>query len=405
MTTTRDVAIVTPWYPSRDKPFRGAFVQAMVEATAPVSSSMTVLHCDEWVAGLSEKEEAEIRAAYARLAPLGPPPSPTVGGAALRHVPVVLPRNLTYAKISLRHEKTLRAALGGRPIDAPVVHAHVGLPSGWAAMRNMRPEAKLFVTEHATFLDQVLSAQDSRDCYDAVIARCSGFFAVGEQVRAPLVEAFPHHRDRIQVIPNPISFAQTRAEPVTRLNRWLYIGSLIPRKGVVRLVAAFAACAADDPSLTLTIAGTGPLEDELTRLARTLGVADRVSLVGSLPPDEALQLMREHDLLVHLSTFETFGMTIVEALAAGMPVLVTRCGGPEESLAGVESDAGELIAVGESVDDVVSGYRRLAARLASMDVSRARDELKKRYGYDAVAAAHAELWFAEPAAAVSGREV
>jgi glycogen synthase len=402
--TADHVAVVTPWYPSLAAPFRGAFVQAMVEATAPVSSTMTVFHCDEWVAAMSAKEEARVRSAYARLLPFGQRPGTTVGGAAFHYVPVALPRGLSYAQIALRHEKTLRTALRGRPIEAPVVHAHVGLPSGWAAMRNMRSDARLFVTEHATFLDQVLSTPDSRARYDEVISRSSGFLAVGEQVRAPLVEAFPHHADRIQVIPNPISFALTRAEPVRHLKRWLYIGTLIPRKGVTRLVKGFAASAADDPELKLTIAGSGPLQDELAGLARDLGVADRVSMAGSLPPEQALQMMREHDLLVHLSTFETFGMTVVEALAAGIPVLVTRCGGPEESLSGIESDAGELIPVGEDGDDVRSAYRRLSARLPSMNIGRARAVLESRYGYEAVAEAHAGLWFPEPAAAASGRK-
>ena len=48
----RDVAVVTPWYPTRELPFRGSFVQAMVEATAPGCDRFTVYHCDPWVAAM-----------------------------------------------------------------------------------------------------------------------------------------------------------------------------------------------------------------------------------------------------------------------------------------------------------------------------------------------------------------
>lgn len=108
--------------------------------------------------------------------------------------------------------------------------------------------------------------------------------------------------------------------------------------------------------------------------------------------------MREHDLLVHPSRYETFGMTVVEAVAAGMPVLVTRCGGPEQTLAGIEDAAGELIDVEENAESISDGYQRLRDRFRQgLDLPRAQQVLAYRYGYEAVAEAHYRLWF--PAAA------
>lgn len=395
-TPVRDVAIVTPWYPTRDMPFRGAFVQAMVGATAPGCDRVTVYHGDAWVAALSDRDDELVGRAHAELLGLATAQTPTVGGANLRYVPVPIPRGRWHAAIAHRHAATLKAALGGKPIEAPVVHAHVGLPGGWAAIRNARPDARIFVTEHATFLDQVLDTPEARAMYDEVLHRADGFFAVGEAVRAPLLEAFPHHADRITFIANPIDFDVSRPEPVTDLRRWLYVGGLIPRKGVGLLLEAFATCRADDPTLTLTLVGAGELAGKLSERAAELGVAEAVTQTGAVPPDEALRLMREHDLLVHPSRFETFGVTVIEAAAAGMPVLVTRCGGPEETLAGVEESAGELIDVEDTPDGIVAGYRRLRSRFPQqVDLSLARRELAARYSYPAVAQAHHRIWFAD----------
>ncbi|MGN9777452.1 glycosyltransferase family 4 protein [Micromonospora sp. H33] len=392
----RDVAIVTPWWPTRELPFRGAFVQAMVDATAPGCDRVTVYHCDAWVARMTDRRDVEVVRANAELLPRAARTTPTVGGARMRYVPVPIPRGKWHMEIARRHDYALRAALGGAPIDAPVVHAHVGLPGGWAALRNARPDARVYVTEHATFLDSVLDTEEARDAYDEVITRSAGFFAVGEAVRGPLLEAFPHHKDKIEFIANPVAFGEGASRAVTHLRRWIYVGGLIQRKGVDLLLEAFATCRADDPTLTLTMVGAGELLGRLTERAAELGVADAVTFTGAVPPDEALRLMGEHDLLVHPSRMETFGVTVVEALAAGMPVLVTRCGGPEETLAGIEEAAGELIDVTDDPETIVAGYRRLRDRFPhGTDVARARAELAARYSYPAVAREHHRIWFPE----------
>jgi glycogen(starch) synthase len=386
--------VVTPWYPTTQVPFGGAFVQAMVEATAPACDRLTVYHVDGWGARISHAEDAEVWRAHQALVRDGLHEAETVGGARLRYVPVPVRVGTSFAESALRHADTLRLALGGGRIEAAVVHAHVGLRGGWTALQNAGPDARVFVTEHATFLNTVLDQQDSRAMYDEVISRCAGFFAVGDAIRRPLVAAFPHHAERIQLVPNPVSFALPRGSAVTDLRRWLFVGTLTERKGVHWLLEAFIRCQTEDPSLTLTFVGHGRLLGQLEERVRALGLTESVTFAGSVPPEEALRLMREHDLLVHPSRLETFGMTIVEALAAGMPVLVTRCGGPEETLAGIEDAAGELIEVTEDADAIVSGYWRLRDRFPhGVDLQRAATVLSSRYSYEAVARAHHLAWF------------
>lgn len=393
--STRDVAVITPWYPNRELPFRGAFVRAMVQATAPGCDRMTVYHTDGWWNRLSERDNRRIWAAAKRLMPIAVRAGETAGGARFVQVPAPTPSGLGFAEIGEHYADALELALGGNKIEAPVVHAHVGVHGGWAAVRNSRPDARVFVTEHATFLDRVLAEPPARAIYDKVLHRCERFFAVGQVMRDLLVAEFPQHAERIDVVPNPIDFGVPRPEPVRELRRWLFVGGLNTRKGVEWLLEAFAKCHAEHSELTLTMVGDGDLGAKLAERAEELGITSAVTFTGAVPPEEALRLMREHDLLVHPSRMETFGMTIIEALAAGMPVLVTRCGGPEETLAGLEQAAGALIDVEESENSIVEGYRELRARFPhGVDLERASKVLSDRYGFPATARAHHAAWFA-----------
>ncbi|MGW2819686.1 glycosyltransferase [Streptomyces sp. NPDC001443] len=392
---SRDAAVVTPWYPTRELPFRGSFVRAMVEATAPGCDNLTVYHCDPWVAPMGEAATAAVEAANAELMARAVHRVPTAGGAELVQFPVTTPRGQGWAAQALNHERQLRSLLGGQPIPADVVHAHVGLPSGWAALKNARPDAKVFVTEHASYLESVLEDPEAVERYDELLAGVTKFLVVGDTITEILKDRFPHRVDKIGRIPNPISFGESRPGPVKDLTKWLYVGSLTERKRVPLLVEAFAQCHAEDPSLTLTLTGEGESHRPVVELIAELGLEDAVTLVGSIPHEQALELMREHDLLVHVSRYETFGMTVVEAVAAGLPLLVTRCGGPEKIFAGIEDAAGEFVPVEENPESISDGYRRLRARFlgGELDLRRTRAKLDADYGYDAVAQAHYRLWF------------
>jgi hypothetical protein len=98
-------------------------------------------------------------------------------------------------------------------------------------------------------------------------------------------------------------------------------------------------------------------------------------------------LMHEHDLLVHLSERETFGMTMVEAIATGTPVLVARSDGAQATMAGLQGRAGLLIDVPGDGDPaaVARAYAELRAALPRLDLPGARAELLARYGREAVA--------------------
>ncbi|MCD0484718.1 glycosyltransferase [Streptacidiphilus sp. ASG 303] len=396
---TGSLAVVTPWYPCPQRPHAGSFVRTATAAVAERFARVDVLNGEDWPSTPGEFRHDLVRTAYERLA--GPPgaarapvlPEHTAEGWRLTRVPVPVRPRAPYADWARAHESALRAVLPGGVIDADVVHGHTGVYGGWAACRLARPGARIVVTEHASFLPAVLRQPPSRELYRQVVERADAFLCVSPWLRERLAQSFPGHAGKFRVVPNAVDVAAVpvRPRPVRELRRWLFVGNLVPAKGVPLLLDAFAAAAVDDPRLELTLVGPGDAE-AVRRRAAELGVGHRVAVRGPVEPHEVVGVMHDHDLLVHPSTFETFGMTVVEAVASGMPVLVTRCGGPEQTLAGLEGAAGRLVDLADGPGPLLEGYRALAAGVGRLDPARARAAIERRYGLAAVGARLAEVY-------------
>jgi glycosyltransferase involved in cell wall biosynthesis len=106
----------------------------------------------------------------------------------------------------------------------------------------------------------------------------------------------------------------------------------VAQKNLPRLVAAFAAAAAKRPALRLTLVGHGPLQAETEQAIAAHGMKDRVQFVRDF---NGRNVIAGFNCLLCSSDYESFGLVILEALAAGVPVVTTPVGiGPEAVLSG-----------------------------------------------------------------------
>ena len=143
----------------------------------------------------------------------------------------------------------------------------------------------------------------------------------------PIVSA-----DKLLTIPNGIDPAFGDATAARVRGRLVSIGRVTAAKGIEKIIQLMARLTNEFPQLELVIAG--PAEDvvaeRLRRESERLGISFKVRLVGQLPVVELAALVASSHLFVSASTHEGFGITTVEALSAGVPVLVTRTGVHEE---------------------------------------------------------------------------
>ncbi len=114
------------------------------------------------------------------------------------------------------------------------------------------------------------------------------------------------------------------------------VGRLHPDKDQNTLLHGFALALPQLPANSqLVILGKGRLEQDLKELARELGIGDRVLFLGQVP--DARRYFRAFDVFALSSDHEPFGMVLLEAMAAGVPLIATACGGARKSLKGSAS--------------------------------------------------------------------
>ncbi len=152
-------------------------------------------------------------------------------------------------------------------------------------------------------------------------------------------------RGRVEVIHNSVDAARFCPDPQSRkeTRRALgveaatvagIVGQLTPRKGQLELIEAFAELSRTVPDAALLVVGEpifnrdGEYAQSLASAADRLGIADRVRFLG--PREDIPAIMRALDLLVVNSRVEPFGLTVIEAMASGTPVLATAVDGINE---------------------------------------------------------------------------
>lgn len=224
----------------------------------------------------------------------------------------------------------------------------------------------------------------------------SAVVAVSEPVRAAAVRRFPMLAGRVRVIPNGIAAGAVRAEAeagmLTRAELGIgadefvvaAVGRFDPVKNFGRLLRAVAACRDRIPRLRLLLVGAGSLERELRAEAERLRLGDRIVFVVDRP---AIPLLALADLFVQPSETEGVSNALLEALALGVPALVSvppgghpviRDGengfliprGPvalEESLVALSEDGERRIRIGEAGRADVQARWSLEASVSAYD--------------------------------------
>ncbi len=386
-----DLAVVTPWYPSANDPFSGSFVQSAVRAVGDAFERISILHTQEWrVPNDSHWSAERLGLAADRIAARW-------GNAVVEECPEgeltrvcvpVVTSGINYATRAEGHLQRLAEALPGGRIEAPLVHAHTGVYGGIVASELARPDSRIVVTEHSSFLPKVFGHRASRRRYEKMLDRVDLLMCVSQQLYDLVGQRFPRYKDKLRIVPNVVDFDDfpLRPQPAGDLLRWLYIGRMMEQKGVPVLLEAFARVAAEEPRATLTLVGSGELDETIRRRIRRADLAGRVELRPPVPPRQVAGVMHEHDLLVHASRGETFGLTVVEAVATGTPVLVARSEGPAETLAGLDGIAGLMFEVDDDPGVIVDRHRDLRTRLSTLDPPAARSSLVSRYGRETVRA-------------------
>lgn len=207
---------------------------------------------------------------------------------------------------------------------------------------------------------------------------------------------------RIRVVPGgvdtqrfnaPMTRAQARDELGWPLDRRILfcVRRLTRRMGLENLIDAFVQVRRECPDCLLMMAGRGPLHDELRQRIHRADLGGFVHLLGFVSDDRLPLMYRAADLsIVPSVALEGFGLTTVESLAAGTPVLVTPVGGLPEVIEDLSPQAVLPDTSTRAIGNAITAWRNAELTLPSADQCRAF--ARQRYDWSIIAARVREVY-------------
>ena len=228
-----------------------------------------------------------------------------------------------------------------------------------------------------------------------VYKRADRFIVLSEAFRDVLVRRYGVDIDRVHVVPGGVDtgrfHANTPASDARAALGWptdrpvvLTVRRLARRMGLFSLIEAADALRRNHPDLLVCIAGTGPLQQDLQRAITERGLHDHVRLLGFVPDDDLPRAYRAATLsVVPTKAWEGFGLTTVESLACGTPVLVTPVGGLPEVVRDLSPRLVLPDTSAEALRDAIG--RALHGRLSLPDASACMRYAHQRFSWSHIA--------------------
>ncbi len=326
------VAVLAEWYPSPTDPVHGVWAHRQAVAARDAGADVRVIATRRPIPPLSvARGGPRALAAWSRGVKklLGPW---ELDGIPIATAPFVSPpRPLSYGAWGYWMAPSVARALVALrehwPFD--LVHAHSITPPGYAAARALDTSTALAVSTHGPDVISVYkrsrwargATAQAFDAADVVIANSAWAAGRCEQIAG--------HQLPVEIVhlgadlPAAAEGKRTRPTIVT-------LAHLVGRKRHDLVLYALAAIP-DSARPDYLVIGDGALRPELIRLARELGVAERVELAGQLDNQRAVAEVARCHLFVMPSVNEPFGVAYVEAMAAGVPAIGVRGeGGPDD---------------------------------------------------------------------------
>ena len=245
-----------------------------------------------------------------------------------------LMKRLVKRRVSSSYARALRALLGERKFD--LVHAHLYGSVVAAAVATLRTGVPLVVTEHS---EAAWRGKFARLASRWVYGQAAQVIAVSRVIGDRLVEEDGVTPSRIAVIPNAVSSVLDGPAmgPAAALpHEWRegplvgIVARLQPEKGARMLLEAVPRVLARIPTCHFLLIGDGPLRGELERRVRRMGLEHRVHFLGFQA--NARSFIERLDVLVLPSLSEGAPLVILEAMAAGVPIVASEVGGIPEQI-------------------------------------------------------------------------
>jgi glycosyltransferase involved in cell wall biosynthesis len=277
-----------------------------------------------------------------------------------------------------------------------LVHAHDWLTAKAAAGIKEKTGLSIVQTFHSTEFDRTSVPWDFiLDIERMAAQKADIIIAVSQRTRAQVLRLGADER-KIRVVYNGVDSAKftgiapsrTAEEFKNGRRTVLFLGRLTEQKGPVQFLHAAKKVVQVMPDTLFLIVGTGELLPLLINLSLELGISKNVSFLGYVSDSDQRKIYSASDLYVMPSTSEPFGITALEAMASGTPVIISRTSGVSEVIrSALRVDFWDINGMAEKMVALLK-YRPLRSTMGGMAQDDARkltwdktaEETQKVYG-------------------------
>ncbi|ALV46019.1 hypothetical protein MB46_11525 [Arthrobacter alpinus] len=331
------VLVLTTWFPDTGN-----------QATAPFN----LKHVQAIARG------HDVRVVHIRLGGTGAVVSENYGGVPVTRIPLSPLRPWGYLALArhvwaaLKEADVLHTMAFTSAVIAAPLHAFRRTPwvhtEHWSGMANPASVSKVWVA--FSWLRYVLKLPNAVTAVSTAQALQLGRFARG---------------GRVDVIPNVVAVSKEtagRTGPADGATRLISVGGLVAGKRPILAVQTLALLRKDGIDASLTWVGDGPLRANMMAAAAAAGVADHLSVTGLVEPQRVQQELRKADVFFLPTRHETFCVAAAEAVAAGLPAVVTDLSAVRDFL----TEENSVLVAGGGAQDFASGIELALRKFADV---------------------------------------
>jgi glycosyltransferase involved in cell wall biosynthesis len=368
----KKVLFVPSWYPSENDAISGVFIE---EQAVALSQHFDVAVLIPQMAAWRNVLKSNAPDKSVRKQRSGLPVFHEFARPLIPHGPESTDFQ-TFARAARKGYRRVVAEWG----TPDVIHAHVVLPAGWAALGLAKLHGiPIVLTEHSSPFSMHLETELSRRLARESLRGANQVVAISPALATQLREFEPELK--IEVIGESVRTdffvpANGAANGSTRGKTFFIAARLAEQKGLEYLIKAVHLMVEKHVNgMRLVIGGDGPDREKLQQMVQTLGLERHCRFLGALSREQVREHMQNCDVFVLSSLHETFGVVVGEAMACGKPVISTRCGGPEFF---VNEQNGVLVDVANS-EALAAAMEDFIADRVSFDPQTVRTSIVNRF--------------------------
>lgn len=271
-----------------------------------------------------------------------------------------------------------------------IVHSHFATFGAIAAILKQKYNIPFVHTEHSSEISESLSDRKKK-IYGKAYKMADSVISVSKCLCDSLKNIFNIKSTEIYNIIDLNIYKYDKNNSFSDISKpftFVSVGGLIYRKGFDLLINAFSILINNNINAKLVIIGNGPMLGTLKEKANNLNISNKITFTGYLSRSKISKILADSQVFVLASRHETFGVVYAEAMAAGLPVIATMCGGPESF---INKTSGILIPP-ENVSELAKAMNTVYFDIGRYDRKIISDYASRLFSYKSVGGKIVEVY-------------